>query len=229
MDPAGRDFTLTVAKISRDHAPCTRPKLPEYDAEDELVTFALAPSMGAPPTLAVWYSNFEDYSDTAPLFERRANVVPAADGTFTLNVTIGSFITVTTILEGPSKGSPVPPPSQPAFPLPYADDFTGYPESSEPNYLSDQIGAFEIHPESDAGSNPRPVLRQMVPQLPIGWSDHGTKGPVTVVGMREWNDIGVTVDVKLPPAVNGTPVAGCVAARSDQSWDKCVLLLFLSF
>ena len=29
----------------------------------------------------------------------------------------------------------------------------------------------------------------MVPTLPIGWSDQGTRGPMTLIGMREWQDI----------------------------------------
>jgi hypothetical protein len=26
------------------------------------------------------------------------------------------------------------------------------------------------------------VLKQMVPALPIGWSDHGSNGPMTLIG-----------------------------------------------
>ena len=29
----------------------------------------------------------------------------------------------------------------------------------------------------------------MVGELPIGWSDQGTRGPMTLIGMREWQDI----------------------------------------
>lgn len=32
-------------------------------------------------------------------------------------------------------------------------------------------------------------LKQMVGELPIGWSDQGTRGPMTLIGMREWQDI----------------------------------------
>jgi galactosylceramidase len=58
-----------------------------------------------------------------------------------------------------------------------------------------QIGAFEAHPETGNASNT--VMRQMVPQLPIGWSDHGSNGPMTLIGMREWQDLTVSVDFKL--------------------------------
>jgi galactosylceramidase len=220
VDPNGQDFTITIAKISHDHAPCTRPALPSFDVSEETVMFQLASTMGRPARLAVWYSNFENYTADAPLFSRLSDIIPAADGSFTVFVPVGSFFTISTILNGPTKGNTSQPASEP-FPMPYSDDFLGYTESQEARWLSDQIGAFEIHPE-DLVSGNRAVLRQMVPELPIGWSDHGTNGPVTVLGMREWNDVEVNVTVKLPPPINGTHVAGCVGVRSDQSWDKCV-------
>ena len=43
--------------------------------------------------------------------------------------------------------TPVPA-SQPSFPLPHADDFEGVAESQEGKWLADQIGAFEVHPET---------------------------------------------------------------------------------
>ena len=52
-------------------------------------------------------------------------------------------------------------------------------------WFADQIGAFEIHPSSDGKKS----LKQMVPELPIGWSDQGTRGPMTLIGMRERQDI----------------------------------------
>lgn len=52
-------------------------------------------------------------------------------------------------------------------------------------WFADQIGAFEIHPSVDGKKS----LKQMVGELPIGWSDQGTRGPMTLIGMREWQDI----------------------------------------
>jgi hypothetical protein len=77
------------------------------------------------------------------------------------------------------------------FPLPYADNFNKYPESQEAAYFSDQIGTFEIHTDAAAPANK--LMRQMVPQLLIGWSDKGSFGPVTVIGMREWQDLTMQV------------------------------------
>ena len=213
--------------MSHDHAPCTRPSLPPFNVSGETVTFQLAADGVRPARLAVWYSNFEDYTPSAALFARQADIVPAADGTFSLAVPVGAFYTVSTILDGPTKGAHVPPPSVPQFPLPYNDDFQGYATSQEPRWLSDQIGAFEMHPETDNVTAP-PSLLQMVPLLPIGWSDHGSKGPVTIVGMREWQDITVTVTIKLPTSITANTTAGCVATRSDQSWDKSVACFFFN-
>ena len=82
------------------------------------------------------------------------------------------------------------------------------------------LGAFEIHYESHdgvAGSSTNKVMKQMVPQLPIGWSDRGSNGPMTLIGMREWQDISLSVDFKLPPTAP-LSAAGCVATRVDQMW-----------
>ena len=77
------------------------------------------------------------------------------------------------------------------FPLPYADNFNKYPESQKAAYFYDQIGTFEIHTDAAAPANK--LMRQMVPQLLIGWSDKGSFGPVTVIGMREWQDLTMQV------------------------------------
>lgn len=109
-------------------------------------------------------------------------------------------------------------------------------------WLADQIGAFEIHKSAFQTARKNAddlILRQMVPQLPIGWSDHGSNGPMTLIGMREyvvnaatshmprqckcsralrdcrWQDINVSVDFLLPVG----EAAACVGSRVDQMWD----------
>ena len=73
-------------------------------------------------------------------------------------------------------------------------------------------------------------MRMMVPELPIGWSDHGSNGPMTLIGMREWQDVTVSAHFKLPaknPAGKGTSLSGVslqvvflmpVSIRSDVNW-----------
>jgi galactosylceramidase len=213
VDPSGSDFTLQVVKISHDHAPCTRPSLPPFDVNNETVTFILDPSLGFQgDTLALWRSNFEQ--ETTLLFEKQEDV-KVANGQFTLDVAIGDYFTVSTVrtAQKGTTGTTVPD-SQPSFPLPHSDTFDGVVESQEAKWFADQIGAFEAHPETGNASNT--VMRQMVPQLPIGWSDHGSNGPMTLIGMREWQDLTVSVDFKLPAA----GAAACVGSRVEQMWKQ---------
>jgi len=95
------------------------------------------------------------------------------------------------------------------------DDFDAVVESQEAKLFADQIGAFEAHPAADDKDNM--VMRQMVPALPIGWSDHGSNGPMSLIGMREWQDTALNASFRLPlDAPAGA--AGCVASRIDQMW-----------
>jgi galactosylceramidase len=124
VDPASSNFTLQVVKISHDHAACTRPKLPDFNVSAEQVTFQLDASMPPAPgnRLAVWKSNFE--AETALLFERQRDISVAAGGTFTLDVEVGDFYTISTVMTA-TKGQPKHPvpASVPQFPLPHKDAF----------------------------------------------------------------------------------------------------------
>lgn len=214
VSPDSSEFTMNIAKISREHAPCTRPKLPEFDVAEETVSFTLTDATIT--TLHYYYSNYEVEQSIA--FEKQADV-QVVGGKFSLKIPIGAFITLST-REGNKGSIPTRPASAPAFPLPYKDDFQGYPDSQEAHYFSDQIGAFEIHPETAGSSNL--VMQQMVPALPIGWGDPGTFGPMTLIGMREHQDVTVQVKFKLP---TGSPsiAAGCVGTRADQMWHNAIV------
>lgn len=137
---------------------------------------------------------------------------------------MGAVYTVSTILKGPNKGAPASPvpESKPSMPLPYFDDFEGYEESQEGKWWADQIGVFEVHPEVN-GSSGNKVMRQMVPELPIGWSDGGSNGPVSILGMREWQDITVEASFRLPASLQAS-AAACIAARVDQMWHNGLVL-----
>lgn len=224
IDPDDKSqFTLIVVKISRDHASCTRPPLPDFDVASEVVTFNFQDFSHEKSlqSLNVWYSNFETNATAPTLFERQANIAVSGDGTFSLNVPVGSMFTLSTVGDAtkgtfPSKG----PTSEPSFPLPYKDDFQSYPLSGEAKYFADQIGAFEIHPSSSDEN--RLVMRQMVPRLPIGWSDHGSNGPMTLIGMLEWQDINIETDFLIPAdAMKNTSV--CVGTRADQMWQQGII------
>jgi len=218
VDPQSSDFTMNIVKISRDHASCTRPKLPDFSVTAETVKFKLAASMKSPDTLEVWHSNFETYDAEPPLFEHSSiNVV---DGSFTLNVKVGDMYTITTKKTGMKGDHGDRPKSSPSFPLPYSDDFESVSESQDAKLLADQIGAFEVHISNDGHKS----LRQMVPELPIGWSDHGSNGPMTLIGMREWQDVAVSIMFKLPKMPGSTPEnSACIASRIDQMWENGVV------
>jgi len=219
VEPDGRNFTIQVVKISRSHAACTRPPLPAFTVEPETVVFELHESMGAVDTLAVWYSNYEGLEDAQFV---RLSDIHVASGRFELHVDVGAYITVST-LRGARKGRPGPiPPSRPHFPLPHTDDFDRYAPSGQAAYLADQIGCFEVHIDQVNAKNK--VLRQMVPALPIGWSDAGTRGPVTVVGQREWQDLTIRARFRVP----SNDVHACIATRVDQMWTKGIVLCLSS-
>lgn len=192
VDPLSKRFTMNVVKISREHASCTRPKLPDFNASAETVVFKLASSMKAPSVLQVWHSNFETFDKDPPLFEH--STVAVKDGMFSLDVQVGDMYTVTTMTQGKKGSFGKIPESFRAFPLPYEDDFQDTPDSQGAKWLADQIGAFEVHDADDGKKS----LVQMVPEQPIGWSDHGSRGPVSLIGMREWQDINISVDFRLP-------------------------------
>jgi hypothetical protein len=225
VDPAGSDFTITVVKIDHDHAQRTRPLLPGFSVSGEVVEFELAPSMKVQDAteLKVWHSNFQE----AGRIFMELPPVKAKDGKLTLRVAVGDYYTVSTIATATkAKGSLTPKkPSSPQFPLPYSDDFEAVEDSQAAKYWTDQIGAFEVHAEEMAAVNTNKVMRMMVPQVPIGWHDFGSSGPLTLIGMREWADFTLSVDFKLPTSTSTSTLnSGCVGTRVDQMWKNGIAL-----
>ena len=118
-----------------------------------------------------------------------------ANGKFVVDIPVGSMITISTVTTA-KKGVNFEgiPKSSIQFPLPFSEDMEQVEPSQEAKYWADQIGAYEVHYEDGAKSGNK-VLKQMVPALPIGWSDHGSNGPMTLIGMREWQDLTFSVRV----------------------------------
>lgn len=217
VDPDSDAFTMNVVKISADHAACTRPKLPSFDTESETVTFQLAASMTAPAELQVWLSNFETFDGSEPSLMEHSTVA-VESGAITLNVKVGDMYTITTLTDKGHKGDfGKIPDSSPSFPLPYSDDFKSTEESQDAKWLADQIGAFEVHVSDDGARS----LKQMVPELPIGWSDQGSNGPMSLIGMREWQDIKIAVDFKLPTAKLAAHSCSADAFPHDLTNKRC--------
>eukprot|EP01060_Flectonema_neradi_P019629 TRINITY_DN2686_c0_g1_i1.p1 TRINITY_DN2686_c0_g1~~TRINITY_DN2686_c0_g1_i1.p1 ORF type:complete len:815 (+),score=136.15 TRINITY_DN2686_c0_g1_i1:200-2644(+) len=201
-----KDFSIVIVKISHEHAACTRPGLPYEAVENEVANISISENMKAPGEMFVWRSNFE--AEKKYVFEKQPNVVISDNMIRDIDISVGDVITISTVSTA-SKGTYTKQPSQPRFPLPYNDTFNDVKESQEARYCADQIGSFQVTDK---------VMKQMVPELPIGWADHGSNGPVTLIGMKEWQDIHIQIDVKLP----FESASGCVATRSNQMWSNAI-------
>src|SRR6185312_17516896 len=88
-------------------------------------------------TIHVWETNgskeFEHVADLHPQHDKFLFVFDP-DSIYTLTTTTGQ-----------GKGTATPPPDKP-FPFPYKDSFETPLIGQSPKYLSDQDGAFEVHP-----------------------------------------------------------------------------------
>jgi hypothetical protein len=75
------------------------------------------------------------------------------------------------------------------FPMPYEDNFEQTPLEHTPRYLSDQDGAFEVHPcDGRAGK----CLEQVITIKPIPWGP--LPDPFTLAGDSAWTDYTVAAD-----------------------------------
>jgi galactosylceramidase len=199
------DFSIIIEKMSRDHSPCCRPSLPNFDVVAENATFHLAGAPAKATSLRLWRTHwsFGAAGDKTEEFIEQPPIT-VIDRKFSLLIEPDSLYTVTTITTG-HKGSPQTPIPEPApFPSAYYDDFEACTPSSEAKYFSDQNGIFECQPKS-ADSAHGVVMRQMVPLLPIAWG--GDTRPHTIIGSRDLADVSMAVDVRLT-GVNGSLMIG---------------------
>jgi hypothetical protein len=179
-------------------------------------------SIGANPTeLTCFKSNFESGPDS-PMFEEQPPV-RVVNGRFTLHVSPGDYFSVSTVKTAHKGSFADVPHSQPQFPLPLSDDFNTAAVSSQPKYWSNELGVFEVHPDTTNASNQ--VLRQMVRQpvlrKPGARTSVGDRGlACTVVGMLEWEDITISARFRLL----ATGASACVAARMDRFLEAGVML-----
>jgi len=160
------------------------------------VTFSLSAGLPAPGTaLRVWQTT------EAAQFVRLPDAAVAADGTLTVAIPADAMVTVSTVATA-AKGAPAaPPPADAPFPLPYADDFSGYPEDRLPRYFADQAGSFAVR----GGA-----LVQVAPADPgpNGWSEN--REPYTLLGDAGWADVRAAVTV----AFSGAPAGGAPASAA---------------
>lgn len=144
------------------------------------VQFRLAGGLAA-GTVHIWETN------NTRTFEHVADVKPE-HGMFEYNFDPDSLYSLTTTT-GQGRGAAQPPAAKP-FPLPYADDFDNTSVGKSPKYLSDQDGAFEVHP---CEVRPGQCLEQVITDIPIPWSP--LPDPFTLAGDASWTDYRVSTDV----------------------------------
>jgi O-glycosyl hydrolase len=155
----------------------------------QTVSFRVAGGLAA-TTVQIWETN------ASRTFEHVADVNPT-NGAFAFTFDADSLYSLTTTT-GQGKGSAQPPPPAP-FPLPYEDNFGSTPLGRAPKYLSDQDGAFEVHP--CAGRAGR-CLEQVITTPPIPWGP--LPDPFTLAGDASWTDYSVSADVHLLSASAAT-------------------------
>lgn len=129
-------------------------------------------------------------------FDHVADIEPTG-AAFTFTFDPDSLYSLTTTT-GQRRGSAQPPPPAP-FPLPYHDDFESTPLGRSPKFLSDQDGAFEVHP--CAGRAGR-CLEQVIVTPPIPWGP--LPDPFTIAGDAAWTDYSITADVRFLSAASAS-------------------------
>ena len=88
-------------------------------------------------------------------------------------------------------------------------------------FLFSLVLSQEIHPSADYSGNK--VFKQMVSEKPIGWSDHGSNGPMTLIGQLEMSDLTIEAKFNIPKGVAANQTA-CVGNRADQMWKSGVVV-----
>jgi hypothetical protein len=151
-----------------------------HAAQSQSVRFKIGRAL-AHSDVYVWETNDKR------TFERVAVVHPV-NGAFTFIFDPESLYSLTTTT-GQGKGMAIPPGGRP-FPLPYTDDFEHVAERRSPKYLSDQDGAFEVHPCAGRAGK---CLEQVITMKPIPWWP--LPDPFTMAGDASWADYAVAADV----------------------------------
>jgi hypothetical protein len=122
-------------------------------------------------------------------FEHVGDITPH-EGSFTYTFDPDSLYTITTTV-GQHKGTAIQPPDRP-FPFPYRESFEKTPLPGAPAYLSDQDGAYEVHP---CAGRPGKCLEQVITEKPIPWGP--LPDPWTLAGDVNWTDYREHTDFHL--------------------------------
>lgn len=173
--PNYQDWSVIVETISARHS--------------QTIRFRLTGGLSV-KTVHIWETN------AGKTFEQVAAVEPV-NGTVTVTFDPDSLYSLTTTT-GQAKGTAQPPTNTP-FPLPYGEDFDGMALNHAPKFLSDQDGAFEVHPCRERSGQ---CLEQVIIQKPIPWMP--IPNPFTMAGAAEWTDYTLSADMLLNDANEAT-------------------------
>ena len=198
------NLTLVVETMTGDNSWCVHDDPPKTPVYQQNVTFELGVGFVHLRNLHVWHSAFDNSSD---VYFNYIGAVPVIDGSIHLTVAPNHLYTLST-LNGTKGSFDTPTPARARFPFPYADDFDSYPLFSQPIYLTDQAGSYEVVAAADVSRGH--VIRQMAPHRPVSWC---TEAPLTysVIGDYAWSTIRAEVDV----LIEGQGTAFLAAAVSQ--------------
>ena len=198
----GRELSIVVESMIGDNANCIHETPPSTPVIKQDVTFELkGEAAGKVQYLHVFHSSLLKGSTGETWFVYEGQV-QVTEGRFMFTLLPDQLYTFSTLnsSKGVFKDTPVP--DEKPFPSIYVDDFNSYLLHSQPRYLTDQSGSYEIVQSSDAGH--RNVLRQMVPSKPIAWCDESPL-TYTVVGSRQWRAMNASVQVYIDKTTTATP------------------------
>jgi len=206
------DFTLVLEKLEGD---CLRCKVAATTAE--VVELQLDGPLRTGRPLYVWLTNSSDY------FVQLADIQPASDGTFSVNLPRDTIVTVTTTT-GQSKGSHGTPPASGHWQLPYADDYENTSAPRPGRYHADNGGSFEVAVGLDSTDPSNSVLLQAQPVYPghNGWV-HAEPQPTTGLGDGNWRAINISARVLVQGPVPASHLSKEAAAavgvsEADRHW-----------
>jgi hypothetical protein len=175
--------------------------------QPQKVVFHLSGGLTA-KAVHVWETN------NSRTFEHVADI-DVADNTFEYTFEPDSLYSLTTTT-GQGKGAAQPPAAR-AFPFPYADDFEQVQLGHTAKYLSDQDGAFEVHP---CAGRQGQCLEQVITEKPVAWSP--LPDPFTLAGDATWTDYTISADAHFisdsPAAIMGRIDSSDVFRDGDARW-----------